>query len=79
MHGKKGVNYTQRKLEIHSKKVIRDKKSKSIPTSTPVPIPYYKSLLQLGDISVDVKTIDAHNVSKRNNFYDKACSTIMQQ
>ena len=66
-------------LSLHLKKVIRADKYKAIPTRPPVPIPQHKAIPQLGDTTVDVRTIDAHVLSKRNSFDDKTSSTRRQR
>ena len=73
------MKYTPSELVPHLKKVIRFDKYKSIPTIPTVPIPQQKQIHLLSGITVDVKTIDAYALSKRNIFDDTFCSKISQQ
>ena len=44
-----------------------------------VTIQKFKPLPQLGELTVNLKNIDAHDLSKRNGVGDKYCSTRRQQ
>ena len=61
---KNGVKYTQSQIALHLKHVIRAEKFKAIPARPPVPIPQRKLLQKLGELTVDVKNSDAHDLSK---------------
>ena len=73
------MEYTTNERELQLKKVIIDDKSKPIPTRPPVTIIYCNPPPQLSELTVDMKNVDAHALSKLNTFDGKYLSKIMQQ